>query len=141
MRFLRIVALKAATIVTPTKTSLENNYYFTSCVLLRHYLTRSTSTETANYPGTKLVGVVFKLRKRMKNSPWCVCILHKTLNLLISRCCVVEDGNEMYQNLKCTCRAIVFAHCFVALSLLKFPFGDFRKPRRQRQRKRRLIES
>ena len=38
-------------------------YHF--CIIL----TRSTSTETANYPGTKLVGVAIKLRKRMKNSP------------------------------------------------------------------------
>ena len=36
----------------------------------------STFTETANYPGTKLLGVAFKLRKRMENSPPCVHVLH-----------------------------------------------------------------
>ena len=78
---------------TPTKTSLENIFI----------LSRLTFTETVNYPGTKLVGVAFKLRKRMKNSPSCVHVLHKTLNLVISRCCFAEDGREVYQNLKCTC--------------------------------------
>ena len=64
----------------------------------------------ANYPGTKLVGVAYKLRKKMKNSPSCVHVQDKTLNVVISRCCFVEDGKEMYQNVKRTCRAIVFAH-------------------------------
>ena len=53
----------------------------------------------ANYPGTKLVGVVFELKKKVKNSPSCVHVLHKTLNL--------EDSKEMYQNLR---RTIVFPH-------------------------------
>ena len=70
--------------------------------------TRSTSTETANYPGTKLVGVAFKLRNKMKTSPSFVHVLHKTLNLIISRCCFTEDSKQMYQSLKRTCRAIVF---------------------------------
>ena len=44
--------------LTPTKTSPENIssfhlYYFATIS------TRSASTETANYPGTKLVGVAF----------------------------------------------------------------------------------
>ena len=26
-------------------------------------------------------------------------VLHKTLNLVISRCCLAEYGEEMYQNL------------------------------------------
>ena len=64
----------------------------------------------ANYPGTKLVGVAYKLRKKTKHSPSCVHVLHKTLNLVISRCCFAEDGKEMYQNVKRTCRAIGFAH-------------------------------
>ena len=73
-----------------------------------------------NYPGTKLVGVAYKLRKKMKNSPPCVHVLHKTLNVVISRCYFAEDDKEMYQNVKRTCRAIVFAHltyCFATLSL------------------------
>ena len=44
------------------------------------------------YPGTKLVGVAYKLRKKMKNSLSSVDVLHKTLNLVISRCCFAEDG-------------------------------------------------
>ena len=34
-----------------------------------------------NYPGTKFIGKVLKSRKRMKTSPSCVHVLHKTLNL------------------------------------------------------------
>ena len=73
-----------------------------------------------NYSGTKLVGVAYKSRKKMKNSPSSVDVLHKTFIVVISRYCFAEDGKEMYQNVKRTCRAIVFAHytyCFVALSL------------------------
>ena len=44
----------------------------------------------------------------MKNSPSCVHVLHKTLNVVISRCCFVEDGKETYQNVKRTCRAFFF---------------------------------
>ena len=58
------------TTVTPTKTSLENITLFHFCYFTV-ILTRSTSTQTTNYPGTKLVGVAFKLRKRMKNAPSC----------------------------------------------------------------------
>ena len=50
---------------TPTKTSLENITLFYLCYLAI-ILTRSTSTEMVNYPGTKLVGVVLKLRKLNK---------------------------------------------------------------------------
>ena len=53
-----------------------------------------------NYPGTKLLGVAYELKKKMKNSRLCVHVLHKTLNVVISRCCFVEDGKEMYLNVK-----------------------------------------
>lgn len=33
----------------------------------------------ATYSGTKLVGVALELKKRIKNSPLCSHILHKTL--------------------------------------------------------------
>ena len=93
--------------------------------------TRSTFTETAYNPGTKLVGVAFKLRKRMKNSP-SVVDSRFPQNLEFSHFTFLfsEDGKEIYQHLKRTCRAIVFPHqtyCFAALSLpspsllLKFP--------------------
>ena len=91
---------------TPTKTSFETIPNFISFVLLRDYL---NSTQTTNYPGIKPVGVAFKLGKRMTNSPSCVHVLHKTLNVVISRCSFAEDDTEMYPNLKRTSRAIVFA--------------------------------
>ena len=97
------------TTATATKTSPENITLFHLCYFAIFW-TRSTSSETANYPGTNLIGVAFKLKKKMKNSPSCVDVLHKTLNVVISRCCFEEDSKEMYQNVKRTCRAIVFAH-------------------------------
>ena len=44
---------------TPTKTILKN----ITLLLISITLTRLTSTEMANYPGTKLVGVALKVRK------------------------------------------------------------------------------
>ena len=97
------------TTATATKTSPENISLFHLCYFAI-ISTRSTFTIIADYPGTKLVGVAYKLRKKMKNSPSCVHVVHKTLTVVISRCCFAEDGKEMYQNVKRTCRAIVFAH-------------------------------
>ena len=69
-----------------------------------------------------------KRRERTENSSSCANVLHRTLNLVISRRHLGDDGKEMYQNEKRTCRAIVFAHytyCFVA-SLLPSA-ASFRK--------------
>ena len=72
----------------------------------------STFMKMANYPaGT----VAYKLRRKMKNLPSCVHVLHKTLNVVILRCCFTEDGKKMYQNVKRMCRAIA---CFGSLNLL-----------------------
>ena len=79
--------------------------YFT-CATSRLFQLAQLLKKMANYPETKLVGVAYKLRKKIKNSPSCVHVLHKTLNVVISRCCF----EEMYQNVKRMCRAIVFAH-------------------------------
>ena len=94
---------------TATKTSPENISLLHLCYFAI-ISTRSTFTKMANYPEAELVGVAYKLRKIMKNSPSCVHVLHKILNVVISRCCFAEDGKEMYQNVKRTCWAIVFAH-------------------------------
>ena len=82
---------------TATKTSPENITLFHLCYFAI-ISTRSTFPKMANYPGTKLLGVAYKLKKKMKNSPLCVHVLHKTLNVVISRCCFAEDGKEMYLN-------------------------------------------
>ena len=87
---------------SPENISLFHLYYFAIIS------TRLTFTKMANYPGTKLVGVAYKLRKKMKNSPQCVHVLHKTLNVVILRCCFAEGSKEMYQNVKRTCRSIIF---------------------------------
>ena len=83
-----------------TKTSLENSTRST----------RSTSTGTANHPITKSVRMAFKSRKRIKKIIFVVHVLHKTLNLVSTRCCFAEDGKEMFQNSKSTFREIVIAH-------------------------------
>ena len=74
---------------TATKTLPENIPLFHLCYFAI-ISTRSTFTKMANYPGTKLVGVAYKLRKKMKNSPLSVDVLHKTLNVVISHCCFSE---------------------------------------------------
>ena len=66
------------------KTSPENISLFYLCyfaIISNH----STFTKMANYLGTKLVGVAYKLRKKIRNSPLCVHVLQKTLNVVISR--------------------------------------------------------
>ena len=60
------------------KTSPENISLFHLCYFAI-ISTRSTLTKMANYPGTKLVRVAYKLRKKMKNLSSCVHVLHKTL--------------------------------------------------------------
>ena len=64
----------------------------------------------SNYRRIKLVRVGWKRRERTENSSSCANVLHRTLNLVISRRHLGDDGKEMYQNVKRTCRAIVFAH-------------------------------
>ena len=60
----------------------------------------------------------------MKCLSSCSDVRNRPLILIISRCCFAEDGTEMYQHVKRTCKAcrvLVFAHstdCFVAFSLL-----------------------
>ena len=52
---------------TATKASPENITLFHLCYFAI-ISTRSTFTKMANYPGIKLVGEAYKLRKEMKNS-------------------------------------------------------------------------
>ena len=85
---------------TETKTSLENRTEFVLFVVLRDYFNSSICTKTEDYLGNKSIGV---------GAP-CVHVLHKTLNLVIRRCCFEEDGKEIYQNLNRMCRAIFFSH-------------------------------
>ena len=76
-------------------------------------LTRSTSTlVNEKLPMNQIGSSGVQVKKENENVtvPSCLHVLHKTLNLVISRCCFAEDRREMYQNLKRTCRAIVFAY-------------------------------
>ena len=94
---------------TAAKTSLENitsrYFYYIAIIPIR-----STCTMWTKYPGAKLIGTAFKQGGRKISSPSCGHFLHKTLNLVISRCCFADDGKEMYKNIQRTCRTIVFAN-------------------------------
>ena len=63
-----------------------------------------------NYPVTELVGMEFKLRQRLKNLPSCAHILHKALNLVISRCGLAEHDGEMYQKFIMHVQGLCFSH-------------------------------
>ena len=82
---------------TATKTPLENitSRYFNYFAIIP---IRSTCTMWPNYLATEKVGTVFKLRQRIKTLPSFSDVLPKTLNFVISRRCLAEDGEKMYQN-------------------------------------------
>ena len=54
---------------------------------------RPQKTKKARDPFLKSPG---NLPKKIKTLASCARVLHKTLNVFISRCCFVEDGKEMY---------------------------------------------
>ena len=89
------------------KRHLKIYLYFTCATSQKFQLAQLLKKSVANYPGTKLVGVAYKLRKKIKNSPSCVHILHKTLKC--GHVVVFQtDGKEMYQNVKRASSAIAF---------------------------------
>ena len=91
-----------------------------SFVLLRDYFNSLNFYKNGELSRNQIGWSGVQGKKDNENSPSSVDVLHKTLNVVISRCCFAEDDKEMYQNVKRTCRAIVFAHqvyCFAALSL------------------------
>ena len=101
------------TTATATKTLLENITSFYLCYFMI-ISTHLTCTKTANYPGTKLAGAAyFELRKRMKNSPLSVHVLHRTLNLVISRCCFAGQQRNVQKF-----KMHVQRDCFCSLNLL-----------------------
>ena len=65
--------------------------------------------------GTKLIVTAFKSRRGMKNSPSCAHVLHKTLNFVISRCCLAD-----YSKLRNVQKHITYVQgdCFGSLNLL-----------------------
>ena len=60
-----------------------------------------------------MIWTALKFGERMWCLSSCTDVLHRPLILIISRCCFAEDGKEMYQHVKRTCKAsrvIDFAH-------------------------------
>ena len=78
--------------------NFKNDHSPPTCINFEPSLTGfhcTSRTMWPNYPGREQVEMAFKLRQRMKNLPPYTHVLPKTLNLVISRCCVAEYGEEM----------------------------------------------
>ena len=87
--------------------NVTRKYIFISFVLLRDYFNSFNFYKNGELSRNQIGRSGLQVKKK---KPPCVHVLNKTLNVVISRCCFAEDGKEMYQNVKLTCRAIVFAH-------------------------------
>ena len=68
---------------------------------------------TANYRATKLVGMAFRSRNKMKKSPSYVHVHHETLNLIVSHR-FAEDGKETDVP---KFETLVQSDCFCSLNL------------------------
>ena len=74
---------------------------------------RNGKCVSTHIPRIKLVRMVWILKEKLENLSSGACVLHMTSNLNISRRCQDENGKEINQNAKRTCRAcraIVFAN-------------------------------
>ena len=84
-------------------------YKSISFVLLRNYFNSFKLFRNGELVRNQIGrGGVQVKKENKKFTVLCVHVLHKTLNLVISRCCFAEDDKEVYQNFKRTCRTIVF---------------------------------
>ena len=92
------------------KENVSWKYIYFICVTSRLFQLVQILQKRRTIQGPNWLGWRSTKERKIKNSATCVRVLHKTLNMLILRCCFAEDGKEMYHNLKRTCRAIVFAH-------------------------------
>ena len=90
--------------------NVTRKYIFISFVLFRDYFNSLNFYKNGELSRNQIGKSGVQVKKENENSSSYVHVLHKTLNVVISCCCFAEDGKEMYQNVKRTCRAIVFAH-------------------------------
>ena len=97
--------------------NVTRKYIFISFVLLRDYFNSLNFHKKGELSRNQIGRSGVQVRKRIKNSLSCVRVLHKTLNVVISRCCFAEDGKEMYQNVKRTRRSIVLLLCGVVVAI------------------------
>ena len=101
--------------------NVTQKYIFISFVLLRDYFNSLNFYKNGELPRNQIGRSGAQVKKENENSPSCVHVLHKTLNVTISRCCFAEDGREMYQNVKRTCRAMFFLITFLFFAALSLP--------------------
>ena len=64
--------------------------------LNRVYLARSICQMQATFPGVEFLRILFRFKKMKENSSSYVHVLHKTLNLEVSRRSRALDVKEMY---------------------------------------------
>ena len=107
----------------PNETELvAPEYKYILLVLLRDYSNSfNFITMWPIYLITEQVGKAFKLIQRMNNLPLCTHVLHKTLNLFLSRCCLAEYGEQMYQTVSAMalcCFACLQRFCDVLVAVV-----------------------
>ena len=90
--------------------NVTRKYNFISFVLLRDYFNSLNFYKNGELSRNQIGSGVQKITENEKFTVGALTFSHKTLNMVISRCCFAEDGKEMYQNVKRTCRAIFFAY-------------------------------
>ena len=89
-------------------------------MLLREYSNSFNLYNVTELSSNRTGGNGVQVETENENLPSCAQVLHKTLNLVISRYCLANYSEEMYQNLIRTYCAIVFlikSVCFVTFSL------------------------
>ena len=88
----------------------EKKYIFISFVQLRDYFNSLNFYRNGELSRNQIGRSGLQVKKENEKFTVLRSRSPQTLNVTISRCCFTEDGKEMYQNVKRTCRAIVFAH-------------------------------
>ena len=91
--------------------NVTRKYNFISSVLLLDYFNSFNLYTNDKLHRNQIgrSGVQVK-RENEKFTVLCSRSQRNQVDFVISRCCFAEDGREMYQNLKHTCRSIVFVH-------------------------------
>ena len=81
----------------PRKTSFENQKLW-SCDYFAIIPPSLNFAVLVKYASTEPQGAPFKKMERIKEFLFYVYVVVKTANVVISRCCFVEDGTELFQN-------------------------------------------
>ena len=72
---------------------------FALLLLLRDYSSSFNLYNVGEVSGNLIDRNDVQVKKENEKSPSCAHDLHKTLILVISRCCFADDGKDMYKNI------------------------------------------